>query len=204
MYKGEKFNSISHLVGAALAVAGLVVLVVAASKTGDPRRIVSYAVYGTSLVLLYLASTLYHSLKGRAKNVFQKLDHVAIFLLIAGTYTPLALVSLPGWVGWTLFGVNWGLAALGTVIEFIPWKRARVLSHILYVVMGWLAVVAIKPIVASLEPGAIAWIAAGGVIYTTGVVFYAWHKLPRNHEIWHMFVMAGSLCHFVAVLRYLG
>ncbi len=203
MYKGERFNSISHLVGAALAIAGLVVLVVSARREGGAARITACAVYGACLVFLYLASTLYHSFRGRAKDVFQKLDHVAIYLLIAGTYTPIALVTLSGAWGWSLFGVNWGLAAVGAVSEFLPFNRTRILSHVLYVVMGWLALVAIRPILHAMEPAGIAWLVAGGIAYTGGIAFYAWKRLPRNHEIWHLCVMAGSLCHFVAIVGYL-
>lgn len=202
MYRGERFNSISHLVGAVLALAALVLLVVAASRAGDPWRIVSFSVYGATLVSLYLASTLYHSFRGRAKAVFQRLDHVAIYLLIAGTYTPFALVTLRGAWGWTLFGVNWGLAIVGIVAEFVPRNRWRWISSVLYLVMGWLALVAFGPLVRALAPAGLAWLVAGGVVYTLGFVAYAWKSLPRHHEIWHVLVLGGSGCHFVALLLY--
>jgi hemolysin III len=204
MVKGERFNSISHLIGAVLASVGLVVLVVSARGRGDVERVVSCAVYGSSLVLLYVCSTLYHSFHGGAKAVFKKLDHVSIYLLIAGTYTPVALVTLSGAWGWSIFGVNWGLAAVGAVSEFLPFNRRRILSYVLYVVMGWLALVAVGPIARTMETAGIAWLLAGGVFYTGGIVVYGWKSLPRNHELWHVCVMAGSLCHFVAILRYLG
>ncbi len=202
MYPGERFNSISHLVGAVLALAGLVLLVVAASRDGEPWRIVSFSVYGATLVWLYLTSTLYHGLRGRAKAVFRKLEHVAIYLLIAGTYTPFALVTLRGVWGWTLFGINWGLAIVGVVAEFLPLNRRRWISYVLYPVMGWLAIVAIGPLVRALDPAGLMWLLAGGVVYTLGLVAYGWKSLPRHHEVWHVFVLGGSGCHFVALLFY--
>ncbi|OGI49837.1 MAG: hemolysin III [Candidatus Muproteobacteria bacterium RIFCSPHIGHO2_02_FULL_65_16] len=205
MYRGERLNSITHLLGAALALAGLALLVVPASRQGDPWKIVSFAVYGVSLLLLYTSSTLYHSLRGRAKRILRRLDHSAIYLLIAGSYTPFALVALRGPWGWSLFGVIWGLALLGIIQEFWLARGARVLSLIIYLVMGWLVLIAIRPLAQVLPGGGLAWLVVGGVIYTAGVVFYALDgKLRHGHGIWHMFVLGGSASHFCAVFFYLA
>ena len=199
----EVAHAVTHGVGLAAAIAGLVVLVVFAAATRDPWRITACAVYASTLVLLYGASTLYHALSAtRARGVFRVLDHSAIFLLIAGTYTPFALVSLRGPWGWTLFGIVWGLAALGIVAKAVFGTRWPILSTVIYVGMGWVVVVAVKPLLASVPPGAIAWLVAGGIAYTGGVVFYAWTRLRYSHAIWHVFVLAGSVCHYVAVIRY--
>ena len=201
---GEAFNSITHLVGACLACAGLVVLVVQASLYGDARRIVSVSIYGSTLLLLYLFSTLYHSLRGTAKRVFQYLDHGAIYLLIAGTYTPFALVALRGRLGWALLAVVWSLAVVGILLEFRYKDGRRVLAVVIYVTMGWLGVVAIRPLVAVLGTAGAAWLVAGGLFYTVGIIFYATDKRLRGaHGIWHLFVIAGSAAHYVVVLRYL-
>ncbi|AMC36504.1 PAQR family membrane homeostasis protein TrhA [Janthinobacterium sp. B9-8] len=203
MYHGERFNSWSHLIGAALAISGLILLITFAGMTGDPWKIVSVAVYGSTLVLLYVISTLYHSLSGKAKAVFQRLDHCAIYLLIAGSYTPFALVTLHGPLGWTIFGVNWGLAIFGIVQENILGKRTRILSLGIYVVMGWLIIFAIKPLMAALPAAGMAWLAAGGVVYTVGIVFYVLDtRIPHGHGIWHLFVLGGSLCQFISILFY--
>ena len=199
----EVAHAITHGIGLAAAIAGLVVLVVFAAATRDPWRITACAVYASTLVLLYGASTLYHALSAtRARAVFRVLDHSAIFLLIAGTYTPFALVSLRGPWGWTLFGIVWGLAVLGIVAKAVFGTRWPILSTVIYVGMGWVVLVAVKPLVANVPPAAIAWLVAGGVAYTGGVVFYAWTRLRYSHAIWHVFVLAGSLCHYVAVIRY--
>ena len=204
MYYGERFNSISHLVGAALAIAGAVLLIVLAARLGDPWKIVSFSVYGAMLILLYVFSTLYHSVRGaRAKNVLRKFDHCSIYLLIAGTYTPFALVSLRSSWGWWLFGVIWGLALLGIAQEIWLARGARALSLVIYVLMGWLAVVVILPLWHALTPAGFTWLAAGGVFYTLGIAFYATdHKVRHGHGLWHLFVLAGSICHFFAVLLY--
>lgn len=205
MYPGERFNSISHLVGAALAVAGSVLLIVLASCLGDPWKIVSFSVYGAMLVTLYVFSTLYHSVRGRAKNVLRKFDHCSIYLLIAGTYTPFALVSLRGVLGWSLFGVIWGLALLGIVQEIWFAKGARVLSLVIYVLMGWLAMAVVVPLWRALTPAGFGWLAAGGACYTLGIIFYATdHKVRHGHGLWHLFVLAGSICHFFTVLLYVA
>ena len=203
MIKGERFNSISHLVGAALALAGLVVLVVVASRDGDTRRIVSFSVYGTTLFLLYLISTLYHGLPGRAKHVFRILDHQAIYLLIAGSYTPFTLVTLNGAVGWWMFGAIWGLAVLGLVLDALPRRGARVLPFVIYFVMGWMILLALDPLLETLPLMGFWWLLAGGIFYTSGIVFFALdRRYPWMHGVWHLFVLAGSASHFVAILFY--
>jgi hemolysin III len=205
MYRGERFNAITHLVGASLALIGLVALVVVAGWHRDAWRVVSVSIYGASLLVLYTFSTLYHSLRGRAKRVFQQLDHTAIYLLIAGTYTPVTLVVLRGRLGWWLFGAVWGLAALGAIQEFRHVKGERILSVVIYVTMGWLAVFAFGPLVTALGPAGLAWLLAGGVLYTGGIAFYAFdRKLPVFHGIWHLFVMAGSIAHYVVILAFVA
>jgi len=203
MYYGEKFNAWTHLVGAVLASIGAVWLLVIASLTGDVWKIVSVAVYGVALVLLYSASTVYHSVRGRAKVIMQKVDHLSIYLLIAGSYTPFCLVTLRGPWGWTLFGVVWGLAVIGMLQEIKPRSEARVMSIVIYAVMGWIVLVAVKPLMAVLGTAGFTWLALGGVLYTVGIIFFAYDKRFRHwHGIWHLFVIAGSLLHFVAITWY--
>ena len=204
MIKSERFNSMSHLVGAVLALAGAVVLVVVASRGGDTRRIVSFSIYGATLFLLYLISTLYHGLPtGRAKHVFHVLDHQAIYLLIAGSYTPFTLVTLDGSVGWWLFGAIWGMAVLGLVLDALPRRGARILPFFIYFVMGWLIVLAINPLLAALPRTGFIWLLTGGLLYTSGIVFFALdHRYPWMHGMWHLFVLAGSISHYVAILVY--
>ena len=203
MYHGEKFNAWSHLIGAVLAAIGAVWLLVLASSTGDLWKIVAVAIYGVTLLLLYSISTLYHSMRGPAKRVMQKLDHLSIYLLIAGSYTPFCLVTLRGPWGWTLFGIVWSLALIGMLQEIKPRSEARVLSLIIYAVMGWIVLVAVKPLIAALGMTGFKWLAAGGVLYTVGLIFFAYESRFRHwHGIWHLFVMAGSLLHFVAILLY--
>lgn len=205
MYHGEKFNSISHLVGAVLAAVGTVVLIALAARIGDPWKIVSFCVYGSSLLLLYSVSTLYHSLRGPAKDVLRKFDHCAIYLLIAGSYTPFSLVTLrDGW-GWWLFGAVWGLAALGIVQEIWLAKGARGLSLAIYVTMGWMALFVIGPLIAGLSWSGFAWLVAGGILYTVGILFYVSdHKVTHGHGFWHLFVLGGSTAHYFAVLLYVA
>lgn len=203
MYHGERFNAWTHLIGALLACIGAVWLLVVAGLDGDPWKIVSVAIYGLALVLLYSISTLYHSLRGRAKLVMRKLDHLSIYLLIAGSYTPFCLVTLHGAWGWSLFGVVWGLGLLGMLQELKPRSEARVLSLVIYAVMGWIVLVAIEPLLAALGRDGFIWLASGGVLYTVGILFFAYDSRFRHwHGIWHLFVMAGSLLHYVAILRY--
>jgi hemolysin III len=191
------------LVGALLAVAGAVWLLVLAVNSGDGWKVFSVAVYGVTLVVLYSASTLYHSVRGRAKPILQKLDHLSIYLLIAGSYTPFCLVTLRGPWGWSLFAIVWTLAAIGMLQEIKPRSEARVLSLVIYAVMGWIVIVAIKPLIASLGMAGFIWLAAGGILYTVGIIFFAFDERFRHwHGIWHLFVIAGSLAHFIAILRY--
>jgi hemolysin III len=198
----EIANSIISGVGFVFAVAGSAVLIVLASKYGTVRHIVSCSVYGATLIFLYTNSTLYHSVQfPRAKAILRVLDHSAIFLLIAGTYTPFTTVNLRGAWGWSLFGVVWGLACLGIVFQALlrRWPVARVS---LYVGMGWALGVAVKPLFAAVAPGGLVLLLAGGLAYTFGLGFYAWHRLPYHHAIWHVFVLAGSISHFCGVLFY--
>jgi hemolysin III len=203
MYYGEKFNAWSHLIGAILASIGAVWLLVIAIFTGDEWKIVSIAVYGMALVLLYSASTVYHSVQGRKKAIMQKVDHFSIYLLIAGSYTPFCLVTLRGPWGWTLFGIVWGLAIIGILQEIKPRTEARILSIVIYAVMGWIVLVAVKPFMAALGTAGFLWLAGGGILYTVGIIFFALdHRLRHAHGIWHLFVIAGSLLHFVAIAFY--
>lgn len=205
MYYGERFNSISHLVGAVLAATGAAVLIVLGARLGDPWKIVSFSIYGSMLLALYVASTLYHSMRGRIKDVLRKFDHCTIYLLIAGSYTPFALVTLRGAWGWSLFGTVWGLALLGIAQEIWLAKGARIWSLVIYLLMGWLALVAIVPLIAGLTWYGFAWLAAGGLLYTIGIGFYATDtRLRHGHGVWHLFVLAGSACHYFAVLLYVA
>ncbi|HPA79291.1 MAG TPA: hemolysin III family protein [Thermoanaerobaculales bacterium] len=202
--RGEEIASaVTHGLGAAASVAGLAVLVTAAALRGDAWHVVSVSIFGATLVLLYAASTLYHGLPlGRAKAVFRVLDHSAIYLLIAGTYTPFALVSLRGPWGWSLFGVIWGCAVAGIVLRTTFGVRWRVALVVLYVAMGWAGVVAVRPMIAAMPAPGIALVATGGLAYTSGIAFYGWRRLPYHHAVWHLFVLAGSALHFLAVLLY--
>ncbi len=196
-------NSLTHGLGALLSVAGLVALVVFAGRHGDAWQVVSTAIFGVTLVLLYSSSTLYHSFRDeRAKQLLQKFDHAAIFLLIAGTYTPFVLVTLRGPWGWSLFGVVWGLAIIGVTLKFWLAGRFRLISTLIYLAMGWLVLVALKPLMAALPAGGFRLLVAGGLCYTGGAVFYLWKRLPYHHAVWHLFVLAGSVCHWAAVFLY--
>jgi len=203
MYPGERFNSITHLVGTALALAGAIALLLI--TRGGARSLIALGVYGAMLVLLYLSSTLYHSFRGRAKKVFHVFDHCAIYFLIAGTYTPLTLLTLRGKAGWTLFAIVWTLAAIGVMKDaFFP-GRFRAVSVVLYAVMGWLVVFAYEPLRRALPATAIAWLIAGGIIYTIGIAFFAMSKrVAHTHGVWHLLVIAGSVCHYVAMVRYVA
>jgi hemolysin III len=200
---GEEIaNSITHGLGGLLAIAGLVVLNTFAALKGSAWHVVACSIYGATMVLLYTTSTLYHSIQHpRAKAVLRVLDHSAIFLLIAGTYTPFTLVNLRGPWGWSLFGVIWGLALLGIVFQ-IGLLRRPAASLLLYVAMGWTVLVAMKPLIGAVAPGGLALLVSGGLAYTGGIVFYAWRRLPYGHAVWHLFVLAGSALHFFAILFY--
>lgn len=199
---GEEIaNAAVHGLGVLLSIGGLALLVVLASLRGNVWHVVSCSIFGATLILLYTTSTLYHTVPGRrAKRALRILDHSAIFLLIAGTYTPFTLVSLRGPWGWTLFGVIWGVAVLGIIFKVTMLRRWTIASVVLYLAMGWTAVVAIEPLFRAVAPGGLVLILAGGLAYTVGVAFYAWERLPYNHAVWHGFVLAGSVLHFLAVL----
>jgi hemolysin III len=201
--KEEIANSITHGVGLVLAVAGLGVMLAFASRLGNAWHVVSCTIFATTLILQYTFSTLYHSIQlPRAKSVMRVLDHSAIFLLIAGTYTPFMLVNLRGTWGWTLFGIVWGLALLGVLFQVTLLRRWQGISLALYIGMGWVVVVAFKPMLSAVAPGGLILLLLGGLAYTSGVVFYLWKDLQYNHAIWHGFVLAGSVLHFFAVLFY--
>jgi len=199
----EIANSVTHGVGLLMSIVCLVVGVGFAVRSGSPIIVVSVSIYGATLCLLYLASTLYHGLPpGRAKRIWNILDHCAIYLLIAGTYTPYTLgVLSPGW-GWSLFGVIWGLAVAGIVFQALFIHRYRILSTLTYLAMGWLVMVAVYPMWRNLGPHGFLWVALGGACYTLGTVFYAWKNVRFMHAVWHLFVLAGSLLHFLGVFWY--
>lgn len=199
----ELANRLTHGVGALLSVAGLVLLVVHSALHGTVWHVVSTSVYGATLILLYTASTLYHSVSSeRWRARMQRFDHAAIFLLIAGTYTPFVLGPLRGGWGWSLFGVIWGLAIAGVLLKFRFAGRHDVLSTLLYLAMGWLVLIAAKPLFAALPAGGLWLLFAGGLCYSIGTIFYLWQRLPFNHAVWHVWVLAGSACHWVAVFAY--
>ena len=205
MYKGEFFNSISHLVGAVAALVGLVIVVVVAARQGDPWKIVSFSIYGATLFLLYTFSTLYHSLRGRAKRIFRKLDHLSIYFLIAGTYTPFTLVTLRGDWGWAIFGIIWGLVIVGIALESLPQQGSRIWSIVVYILMGWLILVALKPLLQALPTGGFIGLLLGGILYTGGLIFYALDtRVQHFHGIWHLFVLGGTASHFVTVWRFVA
>jgi len=201
---GEEIaNSVSHGVGFLAAVAAAPVLVFYAVQGDSPAGIVSASIFAFTMVLMYITSTLYHSLaRNKAKRVFQILDHGAIFLLIAGTYTPLALGVLRGAWGWTLFGLVWGMAVVGVVLKSIGGVRYQKLSTMLYLAMGWLIIIAVKPLLLNMPAWGLVWLLAGGAAYTAGVGFYAAKRLRYAHFVWHIFVIAGTACHFIAILKY--
>ncbi|HEY6094563.1 MAG TPA: hemolysin III family protein [Gallionellaceae bacterium] len=206
MEHGERFNTYTHLLGSLLALAGAVVLIVLAALKGDVWKVVSFAIYGATLVWLYAASTLYHNaMRGRFKAVMQKMDHNSIYLLIAGSYTPFTLVTLRGPWGWSLFGVVWGLALLGMLQEIWLTQTTRRLSMVIYILMGWVALVAVVPLVHALTWPGFLWLAAGGVAYTVGIIFFLNdEKFPYWHGIWHLFVLAGSALHYCAIVLYVA
>jgi hemolysin III len=206
MEHGEKFNTYTHLVGSILALIGSVFLVVLGAVSGDAWKIVSFSIYGTTLVLMYSSSTLYHNAKqGKTKQFLNMLDHNSIYLLIAGTYSPFVLVSLRGPWGWSLFGVVWGLALIGILQEIWLANKSRVASLVIYILMGWVILVAIVPLAAALSWTGFAWIAAGGIAYTIGTIFYLYdQRFTHWHGIWHLFVLTGSALHYCAILLYVA
>lgn len=201
---GEEIaHAVSHGIGILLSIAGLVLMVVFAALYGNAWHVVSCSIYGATLILLYTASTLYHGITlPRAKGVLRRIDHAAIFLLIAGTYTPFTLVPLRGAWGWTLFGLVWGFGALGVILETSLKRRIKWLSISLYLGLGWLVVIAIGPLLEAVASGGLVLLLAGGLCYSLGVIFYIWKRLAYHHAVWHIFVMAGSLLHFLSVFFY--
>jgi hemolysin III len=205
MDKQERFNVLTSLPGLLAAPIGLVVLVALAARQGDPWKIVSFSVYGTTLLLLYLFTTLYHAMRGKAKEVFQKLDHYAIYFLIAGTYTPFSLVTLRGGWGWTMFGLVWGGAILGIGYEMLSRNGSRIIPVAIYLAMGWTVLIAIKPLLHAMPLAGVIWLALGGLFYTGGVAFYALDgRFVKAHGFWHLCVLAGSISHYLAVLCYIA
>ncbi len=202
MTQGEKFNTITHLIGAILALAGMVVLIVFASLQGDPWKIVSFTVYGITLFVLYAVSTLYHWYSGPLKELFQRFDHLAIYLLIAGSYTPFTLVTLHGAWGWSLFGAVWLLALIGMIQESVGDKRYEAVSVVIYALMGWLILIALEPLLDKLTSAGFWWLFGGGMMYTLGIIFYAFDHRRHFHGIWHLFVFAGSAAHYFTIIYF--
>lgn len=201
----EIFNSVTHGIGALLSIAALVILVAYASIQGDAWRIVSFSIYGFTLFFLYLSSTLYHCIfHEKAKRILRVFDHSSIFLLIAGSYTPITLVAMRGTWGWILFTVVWTIALIGIILKSIGLEKMKRVSLFLYIFMGWLIIIALKPMLTMIPKGLFPWLLAGGLIYTSGVIFYAWKKIPFNHGIWHLFVLGGSTVHFLGFLFHLA
>ncbi len=201
---GEEIaSSVIHGIGVLLSLIALMVMLYYAVRYGNVWHIIGALVFGCGLITAYTSSTLYHSFqKPKIKQIFRTFDHISIFILIAATYTPLTLINLRGPWGWSIFSVVWGLALFGIIVECTPLRRFRLASVLLYLGMGWTIVVAVKPLMALVQPGGTALLLAGGLFYTFGCIFYAWKKLPYNHAIWHLFVIAGSACHFFAILFY--
>ena len=200
----EIIHSITHGIGSGLSIAGLILLVVFAVISGDVYQIIGFSIFGASLVILYTSSTLYHGIQEpRTKRIFKIFDHAAIYLLIAGSYTPFLLVGIRGVTGWTLLVVVWLIALIGITMKVLFIDRFHVLSVIAYLVMGWLCVFAFREMILNIPIGGIIWLAAGGILYTVGVIFYALQKTPYMHAVWHLFVLGGSICHYFAVLLFL-
>ncbi|SDB82712.1 PAQR family membrane homeostasis protein TrhA [Shouchella lonarensis] len=202
--KGEEVaNAITHGIGALFSVVALTLLVIQSSLYGTGWHVVSFTIYGVTMLLLYISSTMVHSLRpGKAKDVFEIFDHAAIYLFIAGTYTPILLVVVGGALGWTLFTIVWGLAVVGVVFKVWFAKRFVILSTLFYLLMGWLAIFAFGPIRESLPSVGLWLLVSGGIVYSLGTIFYMWRWFLYHHAIWHMFVVAGSVCHFLLIIRY--
>lgn len=199
----EWANSLTHGIGLLLAIIGTVVLLWVAASSESAWKIVSAAIYGSTLIFMFLASTLYHSIQPASiRRVLRQVDHLAILYLIAGSYTPFTLVTLNGAWGWTIFGIVWGLTAVGTVLQLSPARHVKALMVTLYLLMGWTVIIAIKPLLANFAAGGLGLLVAGGLAYSFGVIFYANKRIPFNHAIWHLFVLAGAICHYFAVLFY--
>ncbi|QXE02943.1 hemolysin III family protein [Terribacillus sp. DMT04] len=199
--KEETAHSITHGFGALLSIAALAVAIVLASFSSDPWVIVSVTIFGTTMLLMYLSSTIVHALpEGKTKDIFQIIDHAAIYLFIAGTYTPILLISLRDPLGWTVFGIVWGIAIAGTIFKIFFVKKFLIMSTILYLLMGWMIMFIWKPLLEVLPQQSLQYLLIGGLLYTIGAVFYVWRKIPYHHAVWHMFVLAGSAFHFFAIL----
>lgn len=199
----ELANSLTHGFGLALTLIAAPILIVTAVATNDAWRIVAVSIYSATLIMLYAASTIYHSVRRLAlKEAMQRVDHAAIYLLIAGTYTPFTLISLRGAWGWSLFGVVWGLALIGVILKSRFGARLPALSTWIYLAMGWIIVIALRPLSLHVAPAGLRWLALGGALYTGGVVFYVWERIRYSHAVWHLFVLGGSMAHFAAVLWY--
>lgn len=202
--KEEVANAIIHGIGAVLSVIALITLIISASESGTAWHVTSFTIYGVTMLLLYVSSTLVHSFpQGRVKDIFEICDHASIYLFIAGTYTPFLFLVVKGALGWTLFGIVWGMALVGVVFKLFFTKKFLYLSTVLYIIMGWLIVFAWKPLVISLAPGGLVLLVIGGVLYTVGAVFYVWRMFPFHHAVWHVFVLAGTVVHFFGVFYYL-
>ncbi len=199
----EKINIISHAIGFILSIVALVLLVTHATLHGDVWHIVSFSIFGASLIILYAASTFYHSAKkSELRNRLNIIDHASIYVLIAGTYTPFTLVTLKGTIGWVIFGISWGLAVTGIILKLFFTGKYNLISTIMYVLMGWVIVFAIKPLINNLPLAGLLWLVAGGISYTIGAILYGIKKIKFNHAIFHMFVLIGSFCHFMSVFFY--
>ncbi|NWF99002.1 MAG: hemolysin III family protein [Nitrospirae bacterium] len=201
----EIIHGITHGIGILFSLIGMIILLYFAIIHGTTRHIISSTIYGVSLLLLYTASTLYHSIQNpKTKNILRQLDHTSIYILIAGSYTPFTLVNLRGIWGWTLFVIVWSLASAGIIMQLTPLRKWKIIRMLIYIVMGWTAITAIKPLSISIPHNAFILIVSGGIIYTAGIVFYLWRRIPFNHAIWHVFVLAGSTMHYFAVLSSLN
>ncbi|AXG68543.1 hemolysin-III related [Kordia sp. SMS9] len=199
----EKLNIISHAIGVLLGIVALIFLVIHGVQNGTAVHVVSFTIYGASIIILYLASTLYHKATSPIlRNRLRIFDHAAIYVLIAGTYTPYALVTLEGTIGWTIFGLAWGFAIVGITMKLFFTGKFDKLSTLMYVFMGWIIIFAINPLIANLSSEGLFWLFAGGIFYTVGAILYSIRQLPFNHAIFHVFVLAGSACHFVSVYAY--
>lgn len=200
----EVWNTLTHGVGALLSISALVLMIVFSALYGETKHVICSIVFGASLIILYTASTIYHAVTGpKWKQICQKIDHLSIYLLIAGTYTPFALLGIKGTWGWTIFGIIWGLVIVGFIFKFSPLRKSEKLSLILYGLMGWLVIIAVKPMIENLSAGALWFLVAGGLFYTIGIYFYASKKIPYNHAIWHLFVLGGSVMHFFGIFFYI-
>jgi hemolysin III len=199
----ERINILSHAIGLLLSMVAVVLLVTRASYFGNAWHIVSAAIFGASLIALYAASTAYHSAtQPQLRARLRIIDHATIYILIAGTYTPFSLITLNGAVGWTIFAFSWGMAIIGIILKLFFTGRFNLVSTLMYVFMGWIIILAVKPLIANLSPEGLFWLVAGGMSYTIGAIIYSIKKVPLNHAIFHLFVLGGSICHFVAVYFY--